>query len=163
MSMIQNQDATRTLKTWTDVDVDAFCQVAPEAVVRMLKIGLETAVRPKDLVELEDIAVLEDEVGGTSWLRFTSSKKNRRRHRLPAGPATREAMREVEAGRPMIANSRGERITSGTLVVKLVNAWRARASLDAGLGYMAARRTAVARWSAEGMSDGEIARRLGRS
>ena len=77
------QNTNKNAKTWTEADVEAFCRVASDTVGRMLMIGLETAARPVDLVELEDNAVLENEAGGTSWLRFPSPNTGRRQRSRP--------------------------------------------------------------------------------
>lgn len=142
---------------WTPADRDAFNEVAPGWVSRILCAACETGLRPADLIKLTRAHVEQTPHGRR--LRVRTNKRNRLAH-IPITPELAEVIDKTPPGRLLIlTNAHGDRLKPHR-ASEGVRQWRDKAGLSSDLRLNDARGTAATRLLNAGLSLAEIANHM---
>ena len=143
---------------WTEADVNAFLNVAPDYVGRVLIAAIETGLRPGDLINLNRAHILHTMKARRVQIR------TRKRDRVAGIPVT-QRMADLIDSTPkdqflLLLNSKGDQFTEIALS-RAVATYRDKAHLDKRLRLYDARGTAVTRLFMAGANLQELAVNMG--
>lgn len=143
---------------WASSDREAFNEIAPEWVKRILCVACETGLRPGDLVKLTTAHVEKTPLGRR--LRVRTNKRKRLAH-IPITPELARVIDATPQGRLLIlTNANGNALTPHR-ASEGVRQWRDKAQLSSDLRLYDARGTAATRLLNNGLSLAEIANHMG--
>lgn len=152
--------AARAEIIWTEQDIAAFCDGAPDWLARILILATETGFRPGDLVGLTRANISKTPEGRQICLRTNKS----RGHSIAAVPVTERAGRVLDATPAdrllILVNERGGPL-SGEWASKAVKKRGRAVGLDDRLRLYDARGTAVTRLYRAHASLAQLSRHFG--
>ncbi len=135
-------DADRSEIVWTPAEVEAFNELAPPWVRRILAVALETGFRPGDLIRLSWSHIEATPNGRRIKLR---TNKRRQVASIPVTPGLAEILEGTPRDRVLIlASARGRPLTEHR-ASEGVRQWRDKAGLRSDLRLQDARGTAATR------------------